>query len=241
LVARVTVGEHRFLVRGRIPVLKLHVEPRPRPAVVVLHGLGAAAEGNRGELISLAEAGFAAAGVDAPHHGLRRDGWLDELGTLENPSSHERFLGLLLEAIPEVSQVIDHLVDEGHWPIGLLGISMGAYTALGVARADSRVAATASLLGSPDWRPTRGEPTEAARTAMRAAPVHDPDALTRAPLLLLNAGRDTDVLPDAARTFARRHAVEYVEYPESAHEMRPDDWADAWRRAVGFLARHLAG
>jgi alpha-beta hydrolase superfamily lysophospholipase len=237
----VTVGEHRFFVRGRIPVVKLHVEPRPRPAVVVLHGLGASAEVNRPELVSLAEAGFAAVGVDAPHHGQRRDAWLDEMGSLESPPSHERFLRLLLEAIPEVSQVVDHLVDEGHWPIGVLGISMGAYTALGVARADSRVAAAVSFLGSPDWRPVRGAPTETTRVLMRGAPASEPGRLTGLPLLLLNAGRDTDVPPDAARAFARQHGLEYVEYPESEHQMRPDDWADAWRRALAFLSQHLAG
>ncbi len=36
--------EYRFLVDGRIPVLKLHHEPRPGPAVIVLHGLGASAD-----------------------------------------------------------------------------------------------------------------------------------------------------------------------------------------------------
>lgn len=70
--------------------------------------------------------------------------------------------------------------------------------------------------------------------------MHTPDELTRAPLLLLNAGKDTSVPPEAARRFASSHAdrgVEYVEYPNSEHLMRPDDWDDLWRRALDFLRR----
>jgi len=236
------LDEYRFLVNGRIPVTKVHGEPRPRRAVVVLHGLGASAEVNLGELRALAHAGFSAVGVDAPHHGRRYDGWLDELPSLQDATSHERFLSLLREAIPEVSEVIDHLAAEGHGPVGLLGVSMGAYTALDAARADARVGATVSVLGSPDWAPVRGAPTATAREWMREAPVHEPAALARAPLLFLNAGRDTVVPPEAAREFARTHAargVEYVEYPESEHLLRPDDWFDLWARAVAFLDAHL--
>lgn len=238
-------GEYRFFVDGRIPVLKLHFEPRPVRAVVVLHGLGASAEVNRTELDSLARAGFAAVGVDAPHHGARRDGWLDDMATLRDASTHERFLRLLLEFVPEVSRVIDHLVAEGHGPIGVVGISMGAYTALAVARADPRVAATVSLLGSPDWRPVHGEVTASMAPLLAQAPVHAPLETARAPLLLVTAGRDTAVPPDAARAFAGalrgQRDVGYLEYPESEHLVRPDDWADLWGRTLRFLEDRLSG
>lgn len=234
-----TIGEHRFQV-GPVPVLKVHGEPRPRPAVVVLHGLRGSAELQRKELVSLAAAGITAVALDAPHHGLRRDGWLEALDAADPDEGHARFLRLLLDAVPEVSRVIDHLVDEGHGPIGVLGISMGAYTALAVARADSRVAATVSILGSPDWKPARSRETDEVRRLMGLAPVHTPDELTRAPLLFLNAGKDTSVPPDAARRFASTHTqrgVEYVEYPNSEHLMHAEDWDDLWRRAVAFLGR----
>lgn len=236
-------GEYRFVVDGHIPVLKVHFEPRPVRAVVLLHGLGASADVNRPELDSLARAGFAAVGVDAPHHGARRDGWLDDMVSLRDASTHERFLQVLVEFVPEVSRVIDHLVAEGHGPIGLVGISMGAYAALAVARADARVAATVSLLGSPDWRPVHGELTPTMAPLLRRAPVHAPLETARAPLLLVNAGRDTAVPPDAARAFASslrgQRDVEYLEYPESEHLVRPDDWADLWGRTLGFLEARL--
>ncbi|MHB8878124.1 MAG: alpha/beta hydrolase, partial [Myxococcaceae bacterium] len=239
--------EHRFLVDGVIPVLVVHPEPRPGPAVVVLHGLGASAEVQRKELVSLAGAGFTAVGVDAPHHGLRRDGWFDEMAA--QSGSHVRFLRLLTQAIPEVTRVVEHLVLEGHGPIGLVGISMGAYTALGAAaRADARVAATVSILGSPDWSPRDGQLTDELRELLRRAPINDPAGCARAPLLLFNAGRDINVSAEGSRRLAARiheehpglaPQVTYVEYPESEHLMRAEDWDDLWRRTLAFLHRWL--
>jgi alpha-beta hydrolase superfamily lysophospholipase len=241
--------EYRFFVDGRIPVLKLHHEPRPGPAVVVLHGLGVSADVQRHELNWLADWGMSAVGLDAPHHGARWDGMIDELGHLGPLEYHARLLRLILEATPEVSRVIDHLIDEGHGPIGLAGISLGAYTALSVASRDSRVRATVSVLGSPDWTPRDGHLTHELYELMQHAPVHRPEDCARNPLLLLNAGQDHLVPAHGSRDFVHRvhehypwlgQHVEYVEYPESDHFVRQQDWDDMWRCAMGFLRWHLA-
>lgn len=240
--------EYRFLVDGRIPVLKVHHEPRPGPAVIVLHGLGANADIQRGELNVLAHGGLSAVGVDAPHHGARRDAWLEELEWLGYTETHARMLHAVREAAHDVSRVIDHLLHEGHGPIGLAGISFGAYTALLVAAHDSRVRATVSMLGSPDWTPREGPITGEIHELMHHAPVHRPWDCARHPLLLVNAGRDGIVPPHWARDFARtlweQHPalgphVEYIEYPESDHMMRPQDWEEAWGRSLGFFQRTL--
>jgi hypothetical protein len=243
--------EHRFLVDGAIPVLKVHREPRPAPAVVVLHGLGGSVEAQRRELDSLAEHGLTAVGVDAPHHGSRSDAWIDEMGGLEPPESHVRFLRLLLEALPEVSRTIDHLSREGHGPIGVVGISMGAYLALAAAAGDARIRATVSILGSPSWAPRQGPITDEMRELMTHAPVHRPDECARHPLLMMNAARDASVPPDPsggprdfADLLAERHPAlashfTYVEYAESGHFMCEGDWEDAWRRTLAFLRVHL--
>ncbi|RKI75388.1 alpha/beta hydrolase [Corallococcus sp. AB049A] len=239
---------YRFLVDGRIPVLKVHGEPRPVPAVIVLHGLFSNADDQRAELEALAAWGLAAVGVDAPHHGARRDAWLDGMHSLGPSDAHARFLSFIREAVHDVSRVIDHVVAEGHGPIGLAGVSFGAFTALAVAAEDSRVQATVSLLGSPDWAPPDGHVTDELRELMRHAPVHRPWDCARHPLLLLNAGRDRLVPAHQARDFAHRlwrdfpqlgsHVTHY-EYPESDHTMRPEDWHDAWGRALPFLRRTL--
>lgn len=241
--------EYRFWVDGRIPVLKVHHEPRPGPAVLVLHGLGASADIQRAELEVLATGGLSAVGVDAPHHGARRDGWLEERERLGPSEAHVRLLQAIRESARDVSRVIDHVLAEGHGPIGLAGISFGAYTALTVAAEDSRVRATVSLLGSPDWTPREGPITGEMREMMRHAPVHRPWDCARHPLLLINAGRDGVVPPHWARDFARRlweehpglgSHVEHFEYPESDHMMRPQDWDAAWQRALHFLRSNLS-
>jgi hypothetical protein len=241
-------NEYRYFVDGRIPVLKVHDEPRPGPAVIVLHGLYANADAQRGEMNALASWGLSAVGVDAPHHGARRDGWLDDMSWIGPPDFHSRLLHAVREAAHDVSRVIDHVVHEGHWPIGVAGISFGAYTALTVAAQDSRVQATVSILGSPDWTPRDGHITDEIRWLMGQAPVHRPWDTARHPVFLLNAGRDSLVPPHWARDFARTvwehypHLganVEHYEYPESDHMMRPEDWDDVWRRSLGFLQRHL--
>lgn len=239
---------YRFRVDGHIPVLKVHDEPRPGPAVIMLHGLFSKADDHHRELEWLAKWGLAAVGVDAPHHGARRDAWLDGMSSLGPADAHARFLSIVREAVPQVSRVIDHVVAEGHGPIGLAGVSFGAFTALAVAAEDSRVQATVSLLGSPDWTPREGPVTEELRELMGHAPVHRPGDCARHPLLLLNAGRDEVVPAQQARDFAHRlwrefpaqgaHVAHY-EYPESGHTMRPEDWDDAWGRALGFFRRVL--
>lgn len=243
-----TPDEYRFFVDGRIPLLKLHYEPRPGPAVVVLHGLGANADSQRWEMNALARWGLSAIGVDAPHHGSRRDAWLDEMEWLGPPESHARLLHAIRESAHDVSRVIDHVVHEGHWPIGIAGVSFGAYTALTVAAQDSRVQATVSILGSPDWTPREGPITDEIREMMGHAPVHRPWDCARNPLLLLNGGRDSVVPPHWSRDFARTlwdwhpalgSHVGYVEYPESEHMMRQQDWDDVWSRSLGFLRRTL--
>ncbi|RKG83086.1 alpha/beta hydrolase [Corallococcus exercitus] len=241
-------AEYRFRVDGHIPVLKVHDEPRPGPAVIVLHGLFSKADDQRGELEALAHWGLAAVGVDAPHHGARRDAWLDGMHSLGPTDAHARFLSFIREAVPQVSRVIDHVVGEGHGPIGLAGVSFGAFTALAVAARDSRVQATVSLLGSPDWSHRDGLVTDELRELMQDAPVHRPWDCARNPLLLLNAGRDQLVPAHQARDFAQRlwrefpalgSHVGHHEYPESDHTMREQDWNDAWGRALGFLRRTL--
>lgn len=235
-------GEYRFHV-GAVPVLKVHHEPRPRAAVLVLHGLGASAETQRKELQALADAGLTAVGVDAPHHGRRRDdAWFDVLEHASPLEMHARILEHVEAAAAELPRVLDHLHSEGHGPFGVLGISLGAYTALALAADDARLRATVSLLGSPDWS-ARSDPKHH-HPRMDRAPMHRPAALLRHPVLFINAGRDVNVPARFSRAFVKRvnHPnAHHVEYPHSDHFMRPQDWEDAWARSVDFLRHHLQG
>lgn len=233
----------RFHV-GAVPVLKIHQEPRPAPAIVFLHGLAASKDKQLPELMSMAAAGLTAVGVDAPHHGAREDGWLARMEEATQPTTHELFLELLVEALEDVRRVVDHLLHEGHHPVRVAGISMGAYLALAAAAEDDRIHGCAALLGSPDWSPRHGPTTPRMGPLLSRAPVHRPQQLLRHPALLINAGLDENVPPRFSRAFVEdvrtRHGpltsqLRYVEFPHSSHFMRPQDWMEAWRLTLGFL------
>lgn len=218
------------------------------PAALLLHGLGASKEVQQKEASSLACAGLVAVSVDAPHHGARRTPLLDEIAAATGAAAHELFLRMLREAIAEVPLLVDHLRREGCGPIGVIGISMGAYAALGAAAADPRIEVVVSILGSPEWSPPHGEISAAARAWMSEAPVYRPERFPPRALLLGNAGRDVHVPPHGARAFAEAlrpyyaqwpERLHYEEYPESGHFMREGDWEDLWGRAVEWLRRWL--
>jgi pimeloyl-ACP methyl ester carboxylesterase len=226
--------EFRFHVDG-VPVWKVHQEPRPRRAVLVLHGLGSSKESHHKEMESLAQHGLTAVAMDAPHHGERADGWLAAMEHEEPPQSHERLLRVIVESIPDISAVITHLIQEGHAPIHLVGISMGAYMALAATVADTRVNGCVSLLGSPDWTPRSGPVTPEISRLMTQAPMHHAARLLSRRVLFINAGLDVNVPARFAREFHRAHpSSEYREYPDSTHFMRQEDWDDAWRRVLAF-------
>jgi hypothetical protein len=244
------VSEDLALECGRVPAA--WTRPRdgaPRGTVILLHGLGAAKEVQAPEACTLARAGFEALALDAPYHGARRTPHLHEaLATADVAAAHEIMIGLVREWIAEIPMVVTWLGDAGRGPIGIVGISMGAFTALGAAARDARLRAVVSILGSPDWSPRTGEPTARARRWMAEAPVHAPERFPPRALLLATAGRDVFVPAARARAFADslrpRYAdhperLAYVEYAASDHFMLERDWADLWTRTVAWLERFL--
>ena len=235
---------------GREPIPVWLVEPRgaARGSVVVLHGLGASKEVQGKELEALAQAGWLAVGLDAPHHGERRTPWLDAMAEASGAAAHAMFLRMLPLLVDDVVAAVDHLSDATPGPVGVLGISMGAYAALAAAVREPRVAVTVSILGSPDWSARPGAESEQAEALARDAPIHQAARFAPRPLFLANAGRDAHVAPEPARRLAallRPHyasapgRLQHVEYPESDHFMRPADWDDLWQRVEAFLDHHL--
>lgn len=236
----------------RVPALWVRPRGLARATVVVLHGLGASKEAQAPEAAALARAGFEALAIDAPHHGARRSALADQaLAAAGVAEAHELFLRILRDEIDELPAVVSWLEASGRRALGVVGISMGAFAALGAAARDPRLRAVVSILGSPDWAPRAGEPTPLARAWMAEAPVHTPERFADPPraLLLANAGRDVFVPAARTRAFAERlrplyaacpERLEVLEYAESEHFMRERDWLDLWARSVAWLERFLA-
>ncbi|MBN1770650.1 MAG: alpha/beta fold hydrolase [Deltaproteobacteria bacterium] len=221
----------------------------PGPPVLFLHGFHSAPPGaGDRDVSSLAAAGFTAVVVEAPHHGRRRSPRVDEIVEAQGPPAHELFLRIVREAVAELPAVVERARAEFGGPLGVVGVSMGAYTALAAATAEPRLSVVVSILGSPDWAPREGEPTPTSREWLAEAPICRPERFPPRALLLANAGRDANVPPAASRAFAATlrplyadhpDRLDYREYPESEHFMREADWNDLWSRTLEWLRRFL--
>lgn len=235
---------------AEVPALVFRPEgPQRAPAVLFYHGLRASKEGQRKEGRSLAQAGFAAVVVDAPHHGARRSDRLEQLRGAEGDAADLIFFKMVREAVDEVPGLVSLLLAEGHPSVAIAGISMGGYIALAGAVDEPRLVAVVSILGSPDWTPDSGVVAPELAEIVAADPMHRRERLVPRPLLLLNAGRDTHVRPEGARALAAalrpRYAgtpgrLEHREWPESDHFMRAPDWDELWATTLAFLGRFAA-
>ncbi|MBF0543032.1 MAG: alpha/beta fold hydrolase [Candidatus Riflebacteria bacterium] len=207
-----------------------------RRLVVVFHGLGGSKEIQKKELEFLANAGFTAVAIDAPHHGERRSSFLDEIDLEKNPECrHQLFIRLVSQASEEIPHLITYFRNEGFDRIAVAGISLGAYTAFGSVLYQPYPDALIPLLGSPDW-------------GISNSPHKHLDRFSRIPIMAVVAGKDTVVLPGPCRGLFSAmfengmfdlNQVKLLEYPYSEHFMRGEDWDDAWRQIIAFLKQFL--
>lgn len=216
--------------------------PEHHSVVIVLHGLECYKEKQRAELERLSAAGFFAVALDAPHHGERTDGTLDIFRRLSGLERYHFLLASVLQHASEVAGLVAELRKK-YAKVAVMGISMGGHTVFALLRYANRPDLLAPFLATPDFR-TRDldvrlpvSPVETTGPADHIAEVFP------APLFMVTAGSDSVVSPVAARAFYQRllplyvsgpELLEYHEYPESDHLMKPEDWYDAWNR---FLAR----
>jgi len=219
--------ERSFQV-ANIPLLAMAQDDRPRPAVLMYHGLHSQKEAHRTELLSLAGRGFLALGVDAIGHGQRA---LPDLkGFLQRGSLLGQASKMLRPSFEEIPLLLDFLEAEGYGPFGLCGISFGAMLVYAAPQRESRVKAITAILGDPTW----------------CDPYARLESYSEVALLAWNGGCDVHVPPEPARNFLselqRRYGsdrLRYREYAESNHFMRPEDWADGWEHSLQWFERHL--
>lgn len=228
---------------GEVPLLMVSEGPpvsaAQRGTVLLFHGLGASKDTNRLELDRFASEGFLAIGVDAVGHGERFAGSLDQRFPHPGPERDAGMVELVAATVRELPALVRHLrygglVCDGR--LGLFGISMGGYIAYGAAP-QQIASAIVAVIASPDW------PAEAPEHPMRHVDHFAPCAL-----LSQIALRDELVPPEGARRLHAELAGRYgadgdrlalVEYPESPHFMREEDWHQVMQRSVDWFKRFL--
>ncbi|MGE3172177.1 MAG: alpha/beta hydrolase [Planctomycetota bacterium] len=192
-----------------------------RASVIVLHGWSSRGAANLHDAEAFRGAHTEVVLPDAPGHGRRDDGRLARIAALPDAERMDAIVGIAREQAAELPALAARCRERGAARVGLVGISMGGFAALGALATPCPFDAVAAVLAAPT--------------------LVDPAAVTpgRPPLLLGLAGRDTAVPPEPGRRFAREYGAELWEYPESEHFLRGEDWRDLWSRVAGFLRRHL--
>ena len=157
----------------------------------------------------------------------------------EDDDVHERALFLNVQALlAAITNRRDHRERHGNRhdqhdqceaPVGITGISLGGYIAFGAVTADRRIRAAVPILGAPEE-------------------VDDPAKFPPCAVLAANAGKDIYVPPPATRLFMKNleqyysafpERLKYLEYAESEHFMREEDWNDLWREIIRWFQRFL--
>ncbi len=236
---------------GEVPALVIAPEgPTRAPAVLFYHGLRAHKEVHQNEGRALARAGLAVFLIDAPHHGARQTGLVDPRGNVTGTELDRLLIRLVQEGAAEVPGLVDAVLAAGHPCVAIAGISMGAYIALAAGVLEPRLAAIASLLGSPDWTPQDGMVPADMTEAIATDPMHLYARLVPRPLLLINGGRDVNVRPEGARRLAALLGPLYAAvgagsalvlcvYAEADHFPDERGWHAMWTTTVEFLLRSL--
>jgi dienelactone hydrolase len=223
------------------PALLARVEglPLPLPAVLVYHGLGADKEIQRTEIVTLAEAGFLAVGIDVAGHGERRLPGFEERFAGPWEEVEPLFLSLVIETVAEVPTILDALAATGLAVPGrcaAFGISMGAYITYGAVLSEPRLQTAVAIVGSPEWH-------------HHDSPHRHPERFFPTALLSITGQKDTNVPPGSAHAFhqilepyyhSAPERLRYLEIRGAPHLMSKEDWETVMREAVGWLDRFLA-
>ncbi|MFZ5951272.1 MAG: alpha/beta hydrolase [Candidatus Rifleibacteriota bacterium] len=220
--------------------------PAAQCVAIVLHGLGVSKEVQIPEIQRLKAAGLHAVAIDAPHHGSREDGYLQQMNRMSSPlEKHLMMLAIVLQQASEVAALI-RFYREQRKKVAVIGISMGGFSTFALLKGKILPDLLAPMLASPDFRcPERidGLPESAIELC---GPLDAAEIESNICLFMVNAGQDSVVSSSGSEKLLTRlkaqknydpERVQYLNYPESQHFMRPTDWYDAWDKLTEKLSR----
>lgn len=213
-----------------------------KSVIICLHGLDVSKEVNETDMNRLEEAGFWCVSIDAPHHGERKDGYLDIMRTANKREAYSMLMTIIQQEAAEVTDLIRLYKSQGK-KVAVYGVSMGAYATYALMMLNREADLFAPFMGNPDFRFIGSKVFSKLETI---GPIDNVDKIFPANLFIINAGSDDVVDPNGARKFYEAikpyyktspEKLEYLEYPESGHLMRPEDWFNAWDAFIARLKR----
>ncbi len=216
------VKEEKLEIDG-IPCLKF--SPRQTeellPAILYYHGWSSNKENQRFKAIIMASFGYIVVVPDALHHGERNPIEYNE----ENLEKY--FWDIVINSVQESKKLIarmsgNNLIDPDK--MGVMGHSMGGFTAAGVFVENKNLNCLVNINGSSAWGDFNRlfiEKNDKAPVSFqdetklaRFDPVNNKEKLNLRPVLLLHGDSDTFVPIDSQRIFYKKIAPLYEQNPE---------------------------
>lgn len=210
--------------------------------VIILHGSEVSKETNQTDMQRLEDSGYWSVCIDAPHHGERNDGYMKIAARCNPREQYLMMLSVVNQEAAEVAELVRIFKSKGK-KVALLGISMGAYAVFAALMLTKEADLYAAFMGNPDFR-FKGNSTFSMPEV--TGPADNMEGIFPANIFMVNAGQDEFVDPEGARKFYNNLKVYYettpkklclLEYPESSHMMRAEDWFDAWKQFIDQLGR----
>jgi hypothetical protein len=215
----------------------------PEKLIFLLHGYSSNKESNTNEIKMLAQAGYDVLAIDAPHHGKRNTTRLDEIENGTGGSFINFMLDVVIEQAEEISLLIDLYSQWKYKQFIVAGVSMGGIAAFYTASVEPRLKHVIPILGSPDWK-MFGDSLDL--KYIKINPADKLNQFKNVNLLVINAGKDINVPQKYSREFIDALKNKYpdgnftfIEYPESEHFMRGEDWQDLWQQVIIWLKKHF--
>ena len=221
---------------GEIPAILF----RPRkngllPTIILYHGWGSNKESQRIRGFILSAVGYQVIIPDAINHGERGD-----IDYEDTKNIRKYFWDTILNNLDEVENIINHLIIEYEADldrIGVVGHSMGGFTAAGIFTHNPKVKASVVLNGSYNWGnsnkifkkslqiETTKDLVEMEDRVNKFDPMNNLELLKDRPILILHGASDSVVSIESQRIFYNRiealyedkQRIEFIEYANLDH------------------------
>lgn len=242
--------EHLIEEKGYIediPIIRFNLKDNRRrvPTIIMYHGWSSNKESQRLRAFILANLGFQLIIPDANYHGER-----NRLENYDAENSVEYFWPTIINNIEEANKIIDYSVEHYNADsnkIGVIGHSMGGFTAAGVFTHNENIKTAVVLNGSFNWNGAneifKRHLGVEGDTSNPLDPRINKELLLDRPILLLHGSSDNVVSIESQKSFYNdikesyndKSLIQLIEYENLGHFVTTNMMDDA----AGWFKKYL--
>lgn len=240
---------------GKIPVILLRSKELNKkiPTILFYHGWGSNKEKQRLRGLILASVGYQVILPDAVNHGERRT-----IKDYNSKDAAKYFWDTIFTNIEEAPDLIEDLILKYNADpnrIGVMGSSMGGFTAAGILTHNPKVKSAVVFNGSCYWEHSNGlfkeileidkieDQEKIEEKILRLDPMKNLENIINRPLLLLHGDSDTVVPMESQRLFYKkikplyedRKKIGFIHYPYLNHYIT----TNMMEESIHWMHKHL--